>query len=92
MDNRKSPDHPEAGRKTRKYLAVILITAGMVLLVFGLAFHSVTILPAESDGQETIQLSEPEIISDTTVGGVSRVGSGQIKRTYTGKAPSTCPT
>jgi hypothetical protein len=37
---------------------------------------------------------EPEwvIVRDVTVGGVVRLANGQLKRTYSGKAPSLCPT
>lgn len=35
--------------------------------------------------------SEPEIVRDITVGGLMRLDSGELKRTYTGEAPSLCP-
>jgi hypothetical protein len=37
---------------------------------------------------------EPEwvIVREVTVGGVVRLANGQLKRTYSGKAPSLCPT
>ena len=36
--------------------------------------------------------SEPALIRDATVGGVVLLSSGELKRTYSGKAPSLCPT
>jgi hypothetical protein len=37
---------------------------------------------------------EPEwiIVRDAAVGGVERLANGRLKRTYSGKAPSLCPT
>jgi hypothetical protein len=35
--------------------------------------------------------TEPEIVRDITVGGLTRLESGELKRTYTGEAPSLCP-
>jgi hypothetical protein len=39
-----------------------------------------------------INQSEPELIREVTVGGVALNESGKIKRTYSGKPPSLCPT
>jgi hypothetical protein len=36
--------------------------------------------------------SEPTLIREVTFGGVARLGSGELKRTYTGQPPSLCPT
>jgi hypothetical protein len=35
---------------------------------------------------------EPAIIREVTIGGVVLLGPGKLKRTYSGKAPSLCPT
>ncbi len=45
-------------------------------------------------GKELVSLreSEPHLIREITVGGVTRLDSGEIKRTYTGKPPTACPT
>ncbi|MGA2059714.1 MAG: hypothetical protein ABSG67_04475 [Thermoguttaceae bacterium] len=40
----------------------------------------------------TITVSEPALIRDVTVGGVALNKSLKIERTYSGKAPSLCPT
>ncbi len=41
----------------------------------------------------TLQESEPSLIQEITFGGVTRLASGEIKRTYSGdKGPALCPT
>jgi hypothetical protein len=40
----------------------------------------------------TIKESEPALIRDVTVGGVAFNEFHKLKRTYSGKAPSLCPT
>ena len=37
-------------------------------------------------------LSEPDATRDVTVGGLVRLTSGELKRTYSGKGPALCPT
>ncbi|MGD0654008.1 MAG: hypothetical protein ABSA16_06655 [Thermoguttaceae bacterium] len=39
-----------------------------------------------------INISEPDLVRDVTVGGVVLNKSHELKRTYSGKAPSLCPT
>jgi hypothetical protein len=46
----------------------------------------------KSTEEVTIRVSEPAIIRDVTVGGVALNKSHKIERTYSGKAPSLCPT
>jgi hypothetical protein len=36
--------------------------------------------------------SEPVLMRDVSVGGIVLTEAGELKRTYTGKAPSLCPT
>ncbi|MHC5034353.1 MAG: hypothetical protein ACYTFZ_04900 [Planctomycetota bacterium] len=36
--------------------------------------------------------SEPRLIREVTVGGVTRLETGELQRTYSGEAPSLCPT
>ena len=36
--------------------------------------------------------SEQSIVRDVTVGGVERLPNGHLKRTYSGKPPTLCPT
>ena len=40
---------------------------------------------------ENLVVSESAITNDVTVGGVVRQANGLLKRTYSGKAPSLCP-
>jgi hypothetical protein len=40
----------------------------------------------------TADNSEPRLIRDVTVGGLILLASGEIRRTYSGEAPSLCPT
>jgi len=40
----------------------------------------------------THQVPEPALIREVTFGGVTRADSGDLKRTYSGKPPSLCPT
>jgi hypothetical protein len=35
---------------------------------------------------------EPEVVREVTVGGLERMASGELKRTYSGAPPSACPT
>ena len=35
---------------------------------------------------------EPALIREVSIGGVTRLASGELRRTYSGKAPSLCPT
>jgi hypothetical protein len=39
-----------------------------------------------------VYLTEPTIIRDVTVGGLALNKSSELKRTYSGKPPSLCPT
>ncbi len=40
----------------------------------------------------TIEIPEREVVRDTTVDGLVRLESGEIKRTYGDKPPAACPT
>ncbi len=64
-------------------------------------FESVSVLPTPLDMRyEKVTekffeaRAEPEwvIVREVTVGGVTRLDSDQLKRTYSGTAPSLCPT
>ncbi|MHC4395679.1 MAG: hypothetical protein ACYS1A_08485 [Planctomycetota bacterium] len=41
---------------------------------------------------ENLQISESDVIRDVTVGGLVRLSTGMIKRTYTGEPDLLCPT
>ncbi len=91
----------------RLIFSLLLIPAAAAALVYGIVFHSTTILAQRIDEVEddspdataqqvvepiSLDLREPAIILDVTVGGLVRLDSGSIKRTYSGKPPSACPT
>ncbi|MFZ5831871.1 MAG: hypothetical protein ACOY3P_17430 [Planctomycetota bacterium] len=40
----------------------------------------------------TTDTREPQLVREITFGGVIRLANGELKRTYTGHAPSLCPT
>jgi hypothetical protein len=91
----------------RLIFSLLLVPAAVAALVYGIIFHSTTIQAQASDEIEedspdvttqhvaewlNLDLREPAIIRDATVGGLVRLDSGAIKRTYSGKPPSACPT
>ncbi len=91
----------------RLIFSILLVPAAVAALVYGIIFHSTIILAQSSDEVEEdsphettqhiaewldLDLREPAIIRDVTVGGLVRLDSGAIKRTYSGKPPSACPT
>jgi hypothetical protein len=50
-------------------------------------------LPAIPDTEIVpLDQSEPHLIREVTVGGVTRLENGRLQRTYVGEAPSACPT
>jgi len=55
---------------------------------------SVDASPPESPEKTVVTVAEAElrIIQEVTVGGLTRLASGELKRTYSGRAPSRCPT
>ncbi len=48
--------------------------------------------PSQTAQLVPIRESEAELVRDVTFGGVIRLESGELKRTYSGEAPSLCPT
>ncbi len=94
--------------KRRAGLALLLVVAGVVLLVYGLGFRSIAVAPgaatpppAPDTGTITpvsavtaAAASELTITQEVARGGVKRDESGAIKKTYEeGKqAPKACPT
>jgi len=91
----------------RLVFLVLLVPVALAALIYGTIFHSTTILARQSDETEEsppettaqqvaepagMKLREPTIIRDTTVGGLVRLDSGVIRRTYSGKPPAACPT
>ena len=86
------------GGAARTVLAVILVAAGAALVIYGIAWHSRTVLLKQDESfaaeiGETIQESEPALIREATVGGLLRNPSGGIERTYgESETPALCPT
>ena len=70
----------------------LLILLGVVLITYGTVFHSTNVLPQNDDGSPAFAKSEPALIKEASVGGVTRDESGKIKQTYTGQSPKACAT
>jgi len=89
----------------------ILILAGLVMLIYAIAFNSVTVVAQKEADKTTVQtapddkatsdlavnlqslrLSESQVVRDVTVGGLERLSTGVLKRTYTGQPDALCPT
>ena len=71
-------------------IPIILLLLGIVLFVYGADFHSKAVY--SEDGEAIVATGESELIREVTVGGIRRDELGNIRMTYTGKAPSACPT
>jgi hypothetical protein len=111
----------------RAILSGLIAVAGLSLLAYGLAAHTMPVLveqeitpPPQAEPEPTrepdvpaspffaqpppptppepekvlVAISQPErrLIRDVTVGGLTRLNNGQIKRTYSGDGPALCPT
>ncbi len=79
-------------KKTRIFIFCLLIVVGTVLLGYGAFMHSADVLPQKEDDSAVMAKSEPALIKEASVGGVTLDESGKIKQTYTGKAPEECAT
>jgi hypothetical protein len=91
----------ENSKTTRLFVAILLLAAGAVLLSAGiLRTVEVKNLPqkdiakAQKPYQPILHLSESTVIFDVTIGGLARLDSGSIQRTYGGdiKPAGRCPT
>ena len=78
--------------KTKIISFGVLLLLGAALLAYGAFFHSANVLPQQGDESTAVARSEPALIKEASVGGVTRDESGKIKQTYTGEAPAACPT
>jgi len=77
----------------RLNISVPLFALAIIILVYGIAFNSTAVVTAPNAQPDQLSnLTESEIIFDTTVGGLMRLKTGTLARTYSGKPPSTCPT
>jgi len=70
----------------------VLVAAGAVALTYGIFLHAANISSAQGTDSPALVRSEPALIREVTVGGLERDASGQVKKTYTDKAPQACPT
>ena len=70
----------------------LLVLLGAALLAYGAFFHSMNVSPQQGDDSATLAKSEPSLIKEASIGGVTLDESGKIKQTYTGKAPEACAT
>lgn len=79
-------------KKTDKQVIIplALVLLGVTLAVYGMGFHRMEVF-FEKGESLTIE-SEGAVVREVTIGGVRRDESGNIRQTYTGKPPSTCPT
>ena len=79
-------------KKTKIIIFCLLILLGTVLIGYGAFVHSADVLPQHQDGSAAVAKSEPALIKEASIGGVTRDESGKIKQTYTGAAPKECAT
>jgi len=79
-------------KNTKIIVFFLFILLGAVLITYGAAFHSKNVLPQKDDGSPAVAKSEPALIKDASVGGLTRDESGKIKQTYTGQSPEACAT
>ena len=79
-------------RNTKILIFGLLVLLGTALLAYGAFFHSTNVSPQQQDDPTIVAKSEPALIKEASVGGVTRDESGKIKQTYTGKAPEACAT
>ena len=70
----------------------LLVLLGTALLAYGAFFHSTNVSAQQQDDPTIVAKSEPALIKEASVDGITRDESGKIKQTYTGKAPKACAT
>ena len=78
--------------RTKIVIFGVLVLLGAALLAYGAFFHSTNVLPQQGGDSGAVAKSEPALVKEASVGGVTRDESGRIKQTYTGAAPKACPT
>ena len=81
--------------KTVKIIVVSLfILLGVALLSYGAFVHSADISVQSQNDTLTVTKSEPALVKDASVGGVTRDKSGKVRQTYDKgeKPPETCST
>ena len=78
--------------KTKIIIFYLLTLLGAVLFVYGGSFHLTVILPQQKDDSTILIESEPALLKEVSIGGVTRDASGELRQTYTGRPPQACPT
>ncbi len=79
-------------KNTKIFIFGLLVLLGAALLTYGAFFHSTKVSPQQQDDPTIVVKSEPALIKEASVGGVTLDDSGKIKQTYTGKPPEECST
>lgn len=77
-------------KKLQILVPCVLTALGVVLVVYGADIHRVQVY--SEDGTSVAGRGEFALVKEVTIGGIRRDESGNIRQTYTGKAPSACPT
>jgi len=78
-------------RKAKVIIFCVLALFGVALFAYGIFFHFTNVW-AQQDDSTVFAKSEPALIKEVSIGGVTRDTSGNLRQTYTGKAPQACPT
>ena len=78
-------------RKAKIIIFCLLTVFGVVLLIYGIYFHSTTVC-AQQDDSIVFAKSESALIKEVSIGGVARDTAGNLRQTYTGQPPQACPT
>ncbi|MBN2131675.1 MAG: hypothetical protein JW741_19405 [Sedimentisphaerales bacterium] len=78
--------------KRRTALSLLLVVVGLTVLGYGLFRQSATVASSEDGQVGAAPTSELAVTKEVARGGVKRDESGQIKKTYEGKAPEACST
>ena len=78
-------------KKTKIVIFCLLTLFGAAVFIYGIFFHFTNVW-AQQDDSTVFAKSEPALIKEVSIGGVTRDSSGSLKQTYTGKPPQACPT
>ncbi len=79
-------------KNTKIFIFGHLVLLGAALLTYGTFFLSTDVSAQQQDDPTIVAKSEPALIKEASVGGVTLDDSGKIKQTYTGKPPKACAT
>jgi hypothetical protein len=77
-------------KKMQILMPCVLTALGVVMFVYGADFHRKAVY--SENGEAIVATGEFGLIREVTVGGIRRDELGNIRMTYTGTAPSACPT